>query len=548
MVSNADIPYRKLPNQPEIFLQYLDPSSAIRRFYGRTPLLGNLGRDFIDTIISKSSPRSEIASILRKQNKDFGSGSETMQRIDALKHPDCVAIVTGQQVGLFTGPLYTLYKALTAIELSQALNEQGIRAVPVFWMESEDHDLAEATNLTVLDRDHVAHKIDYRDLLYGASPLSNQPVGSMIFPETIRGVVRDFTRHLPDFKWKGEVCAWLEAAYVPESTFCRSFAILFNKILSNSGLILFDPQDPQAKRLMAPLFDWTLENSAAIRSRIHARNIEIESAGLQPQVHTTDRSTILFYLEKSERCALEFHEERFCLKRKDRYFSLQQMKENLKSNPERFSPNVLLRPIVQDTLFPTLAYVAGPAEVAYFAQVQVLYALRNLPMPVLWPRESFTVVEPEIGRALQSLGMEIEDCIGTMDVLREKALPDRGSGLWSADIETFRQHLEKTLAELKETSSALDSSLPGTMDTARRKILYNIRKIEEQLQKAKEESNSAAVRTLDMLQHHCRPNGNLQERELNTLYFIAREGPAFLDIVRRCIRLKDFSHRILQME
>jgi bacillithiol biosynthesis cysteine-adding enzyme BshC len=545
MVKIKDIPYRSLPNQLELFLRYVDLSPTVLPFYSRPPVLTNVGEDLRKPALSVSYPRAEMASILRRQNEEYGGGPATLDSISRLEHPDCVAVVTGQQVGLFGGPLYTIYKALTAVNLSHALEKQNIRSVPVFWMETEDHDLAEVTLRTVLDRKHTARRIDYRKALYGHVPEWARSVGSIPLPETITEVVGDFTSHFDGFGWKDEIESLLKSTYRPGSTFAKAFASLIHRILPDSGLILFDPQDPQAKPLAAGVFLWALENSREIRARMQDRNREIESAGFRPQVRTANNATVLFFIEKGERCGLEDRKGRFCLKNRGRYFSLDQLRESLETSPARFSPNVLLRPIVQDTLLPTCAYVAGPAEVAYFAQIQALYALRNHPMPVIWPRESFTLLDAEIFKTMKDLGIEIEECFSRAAALRGKALRNSGISRSDSSLEAFRLNLEETFTELSKDAGVLDPSLPQAMDTAKRKILRNLHRIRARMQRLEENSNTEIVQAADLLLHHCLPNGNLQERELSILHFLAQNGPNLLDAVRSSLRLSSFSHRVI---
>ncbi|MEJ2245093.1 MAG: bacillithiol biosynthesis cysteine-adding enzyme BshC, partial [Acidobacteriota bacterium] len=393
MVSIKNIAYRSLPNQSELFLQYIELSRHALRFFQHSPSAQSIGTGLCDRIIGQQFPRSGIAPILRRQNKSYECSAKTLERIDDLENPDCVAILTGQQVGLFTGPLYTVYKALTAIHLSDELRSRGIRAVPIFWMETEDHDLAEVTHQTAFAPDNSTRAIDYRNMLFGNTATSMRPIGSIQFPDSIREVVQHFVNSLPDSAWKNEIGSLLNSTCRPGFTFTQSFARLLLKILGDSGLILFDPQDPQTKPLISHIFQWALEESDEIHTLLEKRNREIESAGFRLQVKFKDRSTVLFYIDNGERYGLERLDSGFGLKNGGRKFRLRELRDCLANNPEKFSPNVLLRPVIQDSLFPTLAYVAGPSEIAYFAQVEVLYTMLNRPMPVIWPRESFTLME-----------------------------------------------------------------------------------------------------------------------------------------------------------
>ena len=257
-----------------------------------------------DILTNLQFPRAEIASILRRQNESYGSDSETMRNIDSLQEPDCVAVLTGQQVGLFTGPLYTVYKALTAIQIAEELNMRGIRAVPVFWMETEDHDLPEATRRTVTPADHSLRVTDYQDMLFKDDGVPRGSVGRMQFPANIRRVVEDYLNHLPDTRWKPEVRVQLESACKPGATFAQSFAQLLSRHSPRFGFDPFDPQDPEAKRLARGIFQKALRDADILRAALLTRNKDLEAAGFHAQVGILENSTVLFYFQNGARYAL----------------------------------------------------------------------------------------------------------------------------------------------------------------------------------------------------------------------------------------------------
>lgn len=548
MVSIKHIPYRNLPNQSELFLQYIELSRHALQFFQHSPSGESFRTGLYDRIVRQQFPRSGIVPILRRQNKSYECSAKTLDRIDELENPDCVAILTGQQVGLFTGPLYTVYKALTAIHLSDELRNRGIRAVPIFWMETEDHDLAEVTHQTVFAPDNSTQAVDYRNMIFGNTATSIRPIGSIQFPDSIREVVQDFVDRLPGSEWKKEIRSLLNSTCCPGFTFTQSFARLLLKILGDTGLILFDPQDPQTKPLISHIFQWALEKSENIHTLLEERNREIESAGFHSQVKFSDSSTVLFYIDNEERYGLERLDSGFGLKNRDRKFGLRELQDCLASNPEKFSPNVLLRPPVQDSLFPTLAYVGGPSEIAYFAQIEVLYTMLDRPMPVIWPRESFTLMEGGIRKAMHRLGIEIEDCFEGIQFLKEKALHNSSFRKNTAGLLKFKNNLEKTLAEIRPDAQNLDPSLPLAMDTAQSKILHNIQRLQSRILHIEGRRDSSVLNAASLLLNHCLPNRNLQERELSIFHFFSTYGPAIVDSVRSAIKTSEFSHHVLQLE
>ncbi len=531
-----------------MFLNYLDLSPAALRFYHYAPTIESLEQAASTSLEGFKFPRKEIASILRRQNESYGGDSDCLHQIDELEKPDSVAIVTGQQVGLFTGPSYTIYKALTAIHISEHLKNRGIRAVPVFWMDTEDHDLPEVTRRTVLDAPASVQTIDYKDVLYKDGRLPLRPVGSIRFPEDMRRVANDYIGHLPDSACKSEVQSQLESTYRPGATFALAFAQLLQKLLHGSGLVFFDPLDAEAKRLLSAIFQKALRESDGIHAALMRRRRELEDSGFHAQVSVQENSTVLFLFEDGERHALEKQGTGFKLKNCDQAYSLDELMKYAEQSPEKFSPNVLLRPLIQDHLFPTIAYVGGSSELAYFAQIEVLYRLFSRSMPVIWPRNGFTLVEPEIAEAMNRWGMEIQDCFGGKEHLTEKALRHSGFSNAAGRLEKLEQHLDQTLGDIKPEMQALETPLADAVENARRKVLHNVQHLKAQAIRLEAAHNLSLSNAVDMVLQQSYPNHKLQERELTFLHFLARHGPSLLDTIHKETEFENFSHRVIRLE
>ena len=544
MASVTEIPFQRIPHQSALFLRYLEFSPAALRYFREPPTIDGLAKTARELIQDPRFARQEITAILRRQNERYGSGAAALAHTEALEDPNCVAVLTGQQVGLFTGPLYTIYKALTAIYIAGRLKESGIRAVPIFWMDTEDHDLPEVTHRTVLDPGSALHSIDYRQALFDDMPA--RPVGSIQFPEAIVQAVQDYLSRLPDSEWKAGIKYQLETTCRPGSTFAQSFAELLLQIIPDSGLILFDPQDTEAKHLASSLFQTALREENALRAALVRRNEELTSSGFHAQVSILENSTVLFFLENGERRAVERRGSGFALKGTEITFGRDELMEAAARSPEKFSPNVLLRPLVQDLLFPTVAYVGGSAELAYFAQVEVLYDLFRRPMPVIWPRDSFTIIEPHISSEMNRLGIDLEDCFQGKLHMIGKAFRDRGlSG--TAGIEELRDRLDRVLTEVKPEMETLESPIAHALETARNKILHNVQRLKSQIIRFEGAHNNSISRAVHEVLNHCYPNQSLQERELDIYHFISRYGSSVLETVRSATTMKSFAHRVIRI-
>jgi len=384
-------------------------------------------------------------------------------------------------------------------------------------------------------------------MLFKDDEVPRGSVGRMQLPANIRQVVEDYLNHLPDTPWKPEVRAQLESSCKPGTTFAQSFAQLLSAIFHGSGLILFDPQDPEAKRLTRGIFQKALRDADILRAALLARNKDLEAAGFHAQVSILENSTVLFYFQDGARYGLEKKDARIFLKGSDDHFSLDALLRCAEETPEKFSPNVLLRPLIQDCLFPTLAYVGGSAEVAYFAQIEVLYEMWNRPMPIIWPRNSFTLIEPEIGTTMDQMGIDLQDCFRGRQFLIEKVL--RGSGLSEAasNVEALQEHLDQGLTEIRPEIQTVDPTLATALDTAKRKILHNVQRLKSQIVRLETTNNSMISNRIDLVMNCCYPNQKLQERELGIQHFWIHHGSSITQAIRSSLDARCFSHRVLHL-
>jgi bacillithiol synthase len=545
--SGEEIQFRAIPGLSKLFLDYVSGEGAARTFFDVAPRFEALAG-------SRSAPTSptrvcvtDLVKILRRRNASFGVSPAVARNLERLETPGTVAIVSGQQLGLFGGPLYTIYKALTAVRIADRLTEGGVEAVPVFWMEGEDHDLAEVTHLTLPAQDGGFRVLDFRPMLFGTIPDQPRPVSSVELTPAIEQVLAEFAATIPDSSCKVESLNAVHDAYRPQLTFADAFGRLMAKLLGGLGLILLDPSDSEVKQLAAPLFQQAVLDSERIRALLAERNGSLAEAEYHAQVPTQDSSTLLFLLHEGQRCAVVKRDGGFALKGKDQEFGEGTLADLAVHEPARFSPNVLLRPLVQDYLLPTAAYVAGPAEIAYFAQLQPLYRIFRLSMPAIWPRSSLTLLEPETKNLIEGFGIKVADCIcspdGVLGDVLQKAGADEGSRRLRALLETLEREIER----LRPGLVAAEASLGAALDTAKRKILHNTETLQARISQAEAGRNQLLTSRVTRVLQACRPNGNLQERELNILPFLAARGSELIDHLYEQIDPERFSHLVLPL-
>ncbi len=541
------IPFRNLPGLSRLFLDYVDLSPAALRFYQNPPAIPDLVKLAREVLPNLPYARPVLQPILERQNAALGAGERTLQNIRDFGQDDSVAVMTGQQVGLFTGPLYTIHKALAALRVADCLRTAGVRAVPIFWMECEDHDLAEVTHSTALGTDFVPRTLNFRERLFGDSRDAARPVGTLVLPGAIREVTAEFAGLLQDGPCRQEVGSLLDEAYRPGAGLADAFGVLMTRLFRHHGLVFFNPAEREAKGLVAPVFQEALRRSDEIHGLLKERNEALEAAGYHQQVSILDNSTVVFMREENERRALIRVGPLMGWKNTDRAWPVKELVDLAGQMPERFSPSVLLRPLIQDHLFPTAAYVGGPAEVAYFAQIEVLYRLWNRPMPAIWPRASFTLLEPEVHSAMLESGIRLTDCFQGRQLLVEKITAHAAQSDTGSKLVNLGEELARVLTDIRPELVLAEASLGAALDTAQRKIQHNLKALHSKLVQLEAQRNGVLNQRADLILSHCFPNKNLQERVFGAPVFLARHGLNLIDTLYSEVKVESFAHRLVAL-
>src|SRR6266852_2505384 len=337
------LPANAVPHVTPFYAAYLEDFPRVSQFFRHPPSLAGIQAAAREVALRDDARRS-LVEVLREQNRRFGSAPAVFKNIDRLAG-GAAAIVTGQQVGLFTGPSYTIYKALAALRVAEEITAGGLPVVPVFSLATEDHDLAEVNHCFWSAREGL-QRLELP--LPGAE---NRSVGALHLGESVAGLVQSAAQGLegPDAPWVADL---LRECYRPEETLGSAFAKLFARLFADRGLILLDPLDARLHRLAAPLFRRALEEHAALTGDLLARGEKLESAGFHSQVKVTPDSTLLFVNVEGQRLPVHAKGAGFAVGARE--FSLPQLLEWLEREPESFSPNVLLRPVMLDALLPNL--------------------------------------------------------------------------------------------------------------------------------------------------------------------------------------------------
>lgn len=525
-MGSACIRHTELPQTSRLFSDFLYRFDRVARFYEHSPYEPESYREAAAQISYPAERRSALVEVLAGQN----GGSPAL---DKLAQPGTVAVVTGQQVGLFSGPCYTIYKAITAAKLANRLSEAGIPAVPVFWLATEDHDYAEVNHCRVFDSAHRPVRLE----IPGSNP-ERRPVGEI----PVEGSPFDAAREaLQGFPFGDDVVALLREAYSPGRTFGSAFFHLLRQVLSSQDLLFLDPMHPASRRLAAPVLRDAIEAAPDLSARILDRNRELTAAGYHAQVHVDEHTSLVFLLEEGRRLAL--HRQGREYSANGRRFST----ADLAARSEQLSPNALLRPVVQDYLLPTVAYVGGPAELAYLAQSQVIYEALLGRMPVALHRQSATLLDARAAKLMARYGLSLPDFFAGYEALREhiarKLVP---SGLLGA-IAQSQSKSERLLDELSPALAAFDPTLDAALATTRRKIAWQLSKLERKVAREALRRNERAAADAAYLNGLIYPEKHLQERFYSILPFLAQHGFDVVDRISDALTLDCRDHRVIEL-
>lgn len=544
------IPYNELQSDEtgfsRLFIDYVNNFSRVKDFYTGDFHDENQWHQRIDTVVKRPIDRSSLVKILLNQNRDYHCGVKTLANIDLLLNENTVAIITGQQVGLFCGPLYTLYKTLTVLKLTEHLSQQfpDYSFVPVFWLEGEDHDIKEVNSFNFLDALNNLTCLQYKKE-ENIGEMNIGAVGDIYFDESIDLLFEKLQQSLLHTEYSTKVIELFKTAYQKGMTFSRAFIHLFNVLLEGSGLIFFDPHNNDSKIMLTPIFEQELKN-VSVTCKLVITQSELLEKHYHAQVKP--RAINLFMFHDGSRYGIEPHPDGYSLKGTRQIYNLDKMLSILQTDPNVFSPNVVLRPICQDYLFPTLAYVAGPSEVSYFAQFKLLYEYFNIPQPIIYPRASVTIIEDKVQKVVNKYALNVNDFFSDIEILKSRI---------AATISDFKVDelfantfgtVSESLTSLKDGLQTVDPTLVPAMENTLSKMQNALNVLKDKTIAAQKRQHEISLRQLDKVSLSIYPNSNLQEREMNIIYFLNKYGLEFLRWLNNELVIDKFMHQVVNLE
>jgi bacillithiol biosynthesis cysteine-adding enzyme BshC len=487
--------------------------------------------------------REILIEVLQEQNLGFGASPSSLENIQSLRNSTTFAVVTGQQVGMLGGPLYTFYKTITAIKLAQQLSaaHPEYKFIPVFWLEGEDHDFDEIKGTKILNGDNVPTSIDY---LVGGKPLDKNigAVGEIVLDEYLQTFFDQLQKSLHNSDFKSGLMDMLRNSYITGATMNSAFARFLNAFFLQDGLVFISANDKRLKQILSPVFQKEIQEFPKVSQMIIQKSAELEEK-YHAQIKT--KALNLFLFHKGGRYFIEPRENDFSLKGTRHYMTKEELLRIATETPELLSPNVALRPICQDTLLPTVAYVGGPSEIAYFAQLKPVYKYFNLTMPVIYPRASATIVEEKIAKVVEKYELEVVEFFGDHQSIKHKVVEMISEVKINDMFGDASKRLSELLQEMKFGLNYIDPTLAGPLDSTRERIESNIQQLKEKVIQAQERKHETALRQLDKAINNLFPNGNYQERELSFIYYINKHGLDFFRMLNAELQIDKFQHQLI---
>lgn len=539
------INFSDIPGHNNLFLDYLNEFDNVDQFYEINFRKFESYEDKFRAVASSERyAGKELSEIIENQYKGFSLSKKTSENISLLGKKNTLAIVTGQQLGILGGPLYTFYKIITAIKLSEHLNHKfsEFTFVPVFWLEGDDHDYDEIRSISLLSPDNKLSQISYNDGL--SEEVNRGDTGSIVINSNIDNFFNELNINLRDSDFKSQILDLLKSCYSEGKTFKQAMKELIFNFYDKHGLVIFDPQDEKIKKHLIPIFQKEIKDF-----RFHTEKVVEVSAKLEELYHVQVkvRPINLFRTEEDGRHLIEPVENEFRLKRKRKKISEEELLKLIENEPEKFSPNVLLRPICQDAILPTAIYVGGPSEISYFAQVLPLYEFYGFEPPIIYPRSSLTILEKSTTSVFEKYNLTLQDFYFPIEEISDKVIKALSTVSFEESFVKAENSINIILNELKNELLLIDKPTGESTDRTKQKLLNYLEELKNKTGDALKRKHETSLRQIERTSVSVFPNQSLQERVFTLFYFCNKYGLDFIDKIYDVIEINKFEHQTWEL-
>ena len=514
---------RRFPWIRRLAADYAYDFGAVAPFFSGDPSDRTAWADAIARSQAYERRRADIAAVIAGQQQRRNAPPRAREAGRLLADSRTVAIVTGQQAGLFGGPLFTLLKALTALKLAnQVARDHSVPVVAIFWIDAEDHDWEEIRSCTVFDADLTSRTVSLPPRP-GAEPA---PVATIKLDDAVVGVLDETERVLPPTAFREDLLAELRRSYAPGTGMADAFGQWLEQVLGGRGLVVYDSSDARSKPLVSSVFARELSMPGQTVKLASLAGSDLIARGYHAQVHPQDDSAALFRIEGGRR-AIRRQDGQFIVG--DERFPTDALLRQATERPTGFSPNVLLRPVVQDTIFPTICYVAGPNELAYLGQLRGVYQHFGVPMPLMYPRASATLLDSAAVRFLTKYKLPLEALQAQDEAALNELLRAQIPPVVEESFTVASQTIEQQMTRLVEAIPALDPTLEGAARSTLARMQHDLQTLHGKMIQAAKRRDETLRRQFIRARALAFPGGHAQERTIGFVSFLNQYGPALVE-------------------
>lgn len=544
-LTTSDLPFSRIPHQSRLFLEYQNDATALKKYYpNAVRSVRGLSSVVPSVLASYKTDRDAICNALIATNNSAGSDAKALANIERLRDASTVAVVTGQQAGLLTGPLYTIYKALSAIKIAEDLTASGTQAVPIFWAATEDHDFDEVAKTFAIDNSASLFDTSYSPM----QTTNDRMVGEITLDEGSVTLVDDLFDRMTATEFSAELSDKLKQFWKPAERFGDAFLKTLAWLFRDHGLILIDPIDKGIRNLSSDIFAKAIENADEIADRLLQRSEDLVADGYHAQVLIEPGYFPLFWIDdEGKRRALKKKKDVYQVKDAPIELTRNELLKTALQTPERLSPGVMLRPVVQDVLLPTACYVGGAAEIAYFAQNSEVYSILDRPVTPIMHRQSFTLIEPKQRRTMNKFGLKPTGLFEGVEKTAVRMSEEQFAADTAKLLDESGVVIEAELDRIGQHLSEIDPTVAANLTTRRRKIVYHIAALKRKALLARMRKGTDLERQIKNLFDTLLPNGELQERSLNVFTFLNKFGPGLIQWLYRTTDVECRDHRVVDL-
>jgi bacillithiol biosynthesis cysteine-adding enzyme BshC len=536
----TNISYKDTGLFSKVLIDYVGGDSKLTPFYEYPPTISGFG-EAVKNIGKYEYPRKLLVDSLKEyynRNAPGMASYATLKNIQKLQDANCFAVTTGHQLCLFTGPLYFIFKIITCINLAEKLNKEypSNHFVPVYWMASEDHDFAEINHVNLFGK-----KVEWSVEGIGG------PVGKLPLAY-FTPIIEALFAIMGDGENTKELKQIISDSYSSEKTLAEATFSFVNALFGKYGLVILEPDNAEFKKIFSPIITDELINGNSFKL-VYETSLKLAETGIEAKVHP--REINLFYMDETGRNRIDISVRAnpgvrpYKIMNTEKEFTQNEIIELVKTSPEKFSPNVLLRPLYQQAILPNVAYIGGPAEIGYWLQLKSIFENYKIPFPVLMPRNSALIINTPVPQKMAKLSLEVKDLFKDTESLIKELLK-RIDGI--PEFENESAQLKDIYSSMGKKVKDVDPTLVSFTEAELQKQLNALKTLETKLMRVKKQKEETTVAQIRKLKEYLFPAGALQERTENFIPFYLQQGGLFFDMLKENFDPFEFSLSVLSEE